>query len=260
MANSEPTAIITGASSGIGRALALRLAKRGYRLVLIARGEAKLREAAKQIGSQTSCDVVPMDLADAGMVQAKAGELASGYGPVRVLVNNGGGGVYEPFMEIDEAAVRQLMQVHYFAAATLMRAVLPGMLEAGTGRIVNVASIAAEVGPWGHGPYAAAKAALIALTQSLAAEYSEKDVRFSYVSPGVIKTAFFDGPGYERMAQTVEQHGIKADRVARAIEKMIDHPKLAVTVPGSYRFLSLIKAISPSLAHRLVAKNSRPES
>lgn len=258
MAAQKQTAVVTGASSGIGRSVAARLAIRGYRLVLIARREEKLREVAAGLKGAAACDVWPMDLSDADAVGEVGRRLVREYESIDVLVNNGGGGIYEPFLELDDAAVRALMEVHYFAPAALMRAVLPGMIERGYGRVINVASIATAVGPWGHGPYAAAKAAMVALTESVAGECEGKGVRLTYVNPGVVKTAFFDSPGYEKMAETVRKHGIEADRVAAAIERCIDRPRLAVTVPGAYRFLGFIKAISPGLAHRMVTASSRP--
>lgn len=253
------TAIITGASGGIGQAVAQRLAKRGLRLVLVARGKEKLEALAGQLSETTKCDVFPLDLADQDAVNQAAPRLIKDFGKVSVLINNGGAGMYKPFLESDQNEINQLMQVHYFSPAQLIRAALPGMLENGFGRIVNVASIAAQMGPWGHSGYGAAKAALLTLTESLACEYTQDDVRFSVVSPGVIKTDFFNKQEYSAMAKTVDKYGIAPDRVAKVIEKLIDRPKLSVIVPCWYRTLPVISAVSPALGHRAVKNGSKPK-
>jgi short-subunit dehydrogenase len=257
MAMNQATAVITGASSGIGRAVAQRLATRGCGLVILARRENRLYSVAEQLRtSGAACRVLALDLGRPEQVEAAALELASK--PVDILINSGGEGACTRFLDADATREREMMQVHYHAPATLIRHLLPGMLDRGRGHVINIASISAKMGPWGHSSYASAKAAMTALTQSLAADYPDSGVQFSYVNPGVVRTEFFEKPGMAVMAAQVRQYGISVERVADAIIALLDRPRLELCVPRSYRLLDLFKAMSPTWCHRLVARGSRP--
>ncbi len=255
--NTRKKALITGASSGIGYELAKLVAQRGYETVLLARRKDKLETLAAELSEHAPSFVVAGDLAAEATTTEVVAQIEQTHPQIDLLVNNAGFGKLAPFLEHTDADHRGLMQIHYFAPVTLINAFLPGMLERQRGHIINVASIAAKMGPWGHSTYAAAKAAMVSLTQSLAAEYPDQGVHFNYVNPGIVVTEFFDGEGYDAMSQSVRKHGIDVHKVARAINKLIDKPKLELCVPRHYRMLDWIKAISPSWAQRIVAKNSR---
>ena len=256
--SAPPLAVVTGASSGIGAATATLLAQRGYRTILIARRTERIAALAQQLSSQARSVALTLDLEQPDLLEPAMRGILAEHGPIDLLINNAGGNTLCPTLDLPMDAHQRLMQVHYFAPLALIRATLPGMLERRRGHVINITSIATKMGPWGHGAYAAAKSALVSLTQSLAAEYGDQGVRFSYVKPGVVKTEFFDGPGYKQMSQQVETHGISADVVARKIVGLLDRPRLELCVPRHYRVLDWIKAIHPGLAHALVTRNSRP--
>lgn len=253
-----PLAVITGASSGIGLATATLFAQRGYRTILIARRTDRIKALAQQLSAHASSTAVTLDLENAEQIEPAMHRIIAEHGPIDVLINNAGGNTLCPTLDLPMDEHQRLMQVHYFAPLTLIRAALPTMLERQRGHVINITSIATKMGPWGHGAYAAAKCALVSLTQSLAAEYGDQGVRFSYVNPGVVKTQFFDSPGYEQISKQVETHGINAETVARKIVGLIDRPRLERCVPRHYRILDWIKAIHPGLAHALVTRSSRP--
>ncbi|MBL4700847.1 MAG: SDR family NAD(P)-dependent oxidoreductase [Phycisphaeraceae bacterium] len=257
MSPKQPIIWITGASSGIGAELARQLSPRANRVVLIARREDRLAALTDLLPNAVA---VPLDLSDADQIREKIPQVITEHGAPDVLFNNAGFGDYRPVAQLTEAEHLQIMQVNYLAPAALIHHVLPHMLKNNAGHVINIASIAAKFGPWGHGPYAAAKAALIALTQSLAIEHEGINVHFSYVCPGMIKTEFFDTRGYEtpHMQKQVTKHGIPVDKAVTKMVKLLDKPKLELCVPGHYRILDFIKAMSPSLAMKLVAKGSRP--
>jgi len=250
-------AVVTGSSSGIGRQVAILLARRGFRLILVARRLDRLNRLVADLGPAANARAMVVDLADANATAAAADQLAS-EATVDVLVNVAGFGVCVPFLEHAGSLDRRLMQVHYFAPAALIRAILPGMLARRSGQIINVASIATKVGPWGHGAYAASKSALVAMTQSLASEHIESGVHFSYVNPGIVQTEFFDHESFASMAATVKRRGISSTAAARRIVSLLDHPRLELCIPRHYRVLDWLYALSPSWAHRLVARSSRP--
>jgi NAD(P)-dependent dehydrogenase (short-subunit alcohol dehydrogenase family) len=201
MADSTGLAVVTGSSSGIGRETARAFAVRGYRTVLIARRLDLLEELAADLGRYAPSVPLALDLSAEEAVESELSRVAEQAGSVDVLVNCAGHGMYRPFLEDCSDDHHQLMRVHYFGAAAAMRAVLPAMLARGRGHIVNVGSMSTKMGPWGHGGYAAAKAALTALTESLSAEYGPSGVRFSVVHPGIVDTPYYRGPSLAPLRQ-----------------------------------------------------------
>lgn len=253
-----PLAVVTGASSGIGKAIAIQFARRGIRTVLAARRMERLTDLANELRTFAPSWPYALDLLDTDAVGRAIGDITAQHGPIDVLVNNGGSSICRPVRDYEDHDFHRLMQMHFFAHARLIRDVLPGMLGRRRGHVINIASISSKMGPWGHGGYAAAKCAIVSLTQTLAAEHPDSGVHFSYVHPGVIKTEFFDNPGYEQMAAQVRKHGIEPDMVARKVVRLLDRPRLELCVPRLYRILDWFKAIHPGWAHRIVARGSRP--
>ena len=254
-----PLALVTGASSGIGRQVATELARRGYRTLLVARRRDRIEALARELSAFAPAQAVPLDLADAEAIEPTVTALLGQHGPVRVLVNNAGYGLYRRVLECTPDEHRRLMQVNYFAAVSLIMAVLPRMLPLGGGHVINIASISTKTGPWGHGAYAAAKSALVTLTQTLSVEYAGTGVHFSYVNPGMVDTEFFDAPEYAALARRYRRRAISAERVARKIVRLLDRPELELCVPRHYRVLDWLGALSPGLLSRLVGGASRPQ-
>ncbi len=190
-------ALVTGASSGIGRAFAERLARDGYDLVVVARRRGRLEELASRLRSDpgVAVEIIAADLGDPASlarVERRAGE-----GPdIDLLVNNAGFGAYMPFARLPPERVEQLIRVHVVATTRLARAVVPGMLERGRGTIVNVASMLAfsatiPPDPMPHRVvYAATKAYLVAFSQALAAELGSSAIKVQALCPGTVATEF----------------------------------------------------------------------
>jgi len=257
--STAPLAIVTGASSGIGKATATALAHAGYRTLLIARREDRLRELAAQLSQHQLSVALPLDLEDAAIIEETIANALSVHGPADVLINNAGASICKPMLWQSMEDHHRIMQVHYFAAVQMIHATLPVMLDRGKGHLINIASMSTKMGPWGHSAYAAAKCALVSLTQTMAMDYAGKGVHFSYVNPGLVQTEFFDNPGYEVLEPILKKRGIPPEKVAKAIVKLLKKPRLEVCIPRLYRILDLFKAISPQWAHRIVAKGSKPQ-
>ena len=180
-------AIITGAGSGIGRAIALRLARDGWDIGVLDRDEAGAATTAAQVhqlGRQAA--LATADVGQRGQVQDAVGRLRAALGPVGVLVNNAGILRTAPFMDTTEADWRATLSVNLDGVFHGCQAVLPAMLAQGAGCIVNMSSWTGKKGVPNHAAYSASKAAVIALTQSLAAEVAGQGVRVNAVCPGVI--------------------------------------------------------------------------
>ncbi len=192
----DRTAIVTGAGTGIGRAIASTLHAHGARVVLAGRRRDRLAETASLLGDRTL--IVPTDVTAPDQVQALADAAAEfGQGRIDILVNNAGVMRFAPFQQADEAHWQTMMDVNCWGPRRLMAAVLPAMRGGGSGgggSIVNIASIAGEHAFPGAAAYGAAKRALRHISQVLAMEEAAHGVRVNVICPGVVEdTDLLDG-------------------------------------------------------------------
>ena len=197
----SPLALVTGASSGIGKAFAERLAADGYNLIVVGRRRDRLEELAASI-PDTTVQVAVADLAtDAGI--DTVAELVSAQNP-DLLVNNAGVAHYMPMVDLPAATARELLQVKVVAPTLLSRAALAGMIGRGTGTIINVAGMIAFSGPaeapapaGGRSVYTGTLAHTVALTQALNSELAGTGVGVHVVCPGVVATEFHTVQGMD---------------------------------------------------------------
>jgi short-subunit dehydrogenase len=235
--------VVTGASSGIGEAIARRLAARGHDLVLVARREDRLDALARELGERyaVTAAVEAVDLADAGERAAFADSLRGR--EVAGLVNNAGVGAFGPVADADPSHLRMLVALNVAAVQELTAAVLGGMVERGEGAVLVVASIL------GHGPvplnatYAASKAFAIALSEAVHAELLGSGVSSTVLSPGPVRTGIYGPSG----AESLESLGPDAlwqepDEVARAAVAAMERGDRSAT---------------PGLANQLAAAGGR---
>jgi NAD(P)-dependent dehydrogenase (short-subunit alcohol dehydrogenase family) len=179
-------ALVTGATSGIGRAVALQLAREGVEVVIHGRDEergAQTVDAIISAGGKAS--FVAADLTNAADVQWLAGEA----GDVDILINNAGISVFAPTAEFDVSTLDRMLASNVRAPFILVAALAPGMVARGHGSIVSVSSMAGAVGLVGGAAYGATKASLEAMTRAWAAEYSASGVRVNAIAPGPVYTA-----------------------------------------------------------------------
>jgi 3-oxoacyl-[acyl-carrier protein] reductase len=188
---SEKRALVTGASGGIGGAVARALHGAGAAVALSGTREAPLRELADALGERAH--VVPCDLSDGAALDALPKRAAEAMGGVDVLVNNAGITRDQLFIRMSDADWARVLDLNLGAAMRLSRGVLRGMMKARWGRIVNVTSVVGSIGNPGQANYAAAKAALQAMGKSIAAEVAQRGVTVNAVAPGFISTAMTDG-------------------------------------------------------------------
>ncbi|GGL64441.1 short-chain dehydrogenase [Streptomyces fumigatiscleroticus] len=190
------TAVVTGASSGIGAEYAEQLARQGWNLVLVARRAERLTGLARELGESTGAAVetVVADLAQSADLARVAERVAAE--DVALVVNNAGINGYGPFTEVDPALLVKVLDVNVTAPTVLARAALPGMLARGRGAVVNVASLLAFAGALPPGPlphravYGGTKGYMVTFTRTLAAELAGTPVRVQVVCPGLTATEF----------------------------------------------------------------------
>ncbi len=250
----QKTVVITGASSGIGRAAALELARRGANLVLAARRAEQLEDvgiACRALG--VNCITVVTDVTQRG----DCDRLIATAGTVDVLVNNAGFATFDPIESAKPDDLESMMQTNYFGAVWCAKAVLPQMLARGAGTIVNVASIAGIMGYARMGGYCATKFAMIGFSETLRDEVLSRGVRVATVCPGTVETEFFvkaergKMPGASRLMLA-----IKPEVVARAIGDAAEDGRYRRILPlGAAAFMRL-KELFPRFAHMLMRRVS----
>lgn len=228
----DRVAVVTGASSGIGAEIARDLVRRGHQVVLVARTQAKLEALAAELGP--GAHVLAADLSDRA---ARAGLLdritALGLSP-DILVNNAGLSTLGPVHRSDPEAEMQMVEVDVLAVVDLCSRFLPGMVERGTGAVLNVASTAAFQPLPGQAGYGAGKVFVLSYTQSLSAELKGTGVSVSVLCPGPVDTGFGAAAGFtkEQADEALPAFmWIPADVVARTALDGLDRGKLVV-IPG----------------------------
>jgi 3-oxoacyl-[acyl-carrier protein] reductase len=184
------TALVTGASQGIGRACALELARAGARVAVAARSEEKLNAVAAEIaGMGGAAAVFLLDLASEESIKACAKAAVAHFGSVEILVNNAGVTRDGLSLRMKRADWDAVLETNLTGTFLMTQAVLSPMLKARWGRVVNITSVVGETGQAGQANYAASKAGLIGLTKSLARELASRSITVNAVAPGYIETA-----------------------------------------------------------------------
>jgi 2-hydroxycyclohexanecarboxyl-CoA dehydrogenase len=185
----DKIAVVTGGASGIGRAIALRLARSGLHVALWDLDAAGAgRVAAEIVGLGRRSLALEVDVASFGAAEAAAARVRGELGPVSVLVNDAGFGEIVPVAEMTERQWDRMVDVHLKGCFNCTRALVEDMIGAGWGRIVNISSVAALKGATGFAHYAAAKAGILGFTRSLALEISPCGVTVNAIAPGLIDT------------------------------------------------------------------------
>jgi Short-chain dehydrogenases of various substrate specificities len=266
--------LITGASAGIGEAVALEAAKRGARLVLAARREGLLRNVKDLVESRgAEALVVPTDMADTAQVEALAQKALDHFGRVDILVNNAGYGQMGPVEEVDVAAMRRQFEVNVFGLHALTRALLPQMRERGSGRILNLSSVAGQMSMPFSGVYSATKFAVEALSDALRVEVAPFGIKVIVIEPGPVATEFGrvaeetfaavvnpNGP-YKAILDKAAELASSFHKMAWPVEKVVEPILRAMTDPhpsdrytaftGGKLALGLMRLLPAALADQM---------
>lgn len=234
-------ALVTGASSGIGAALAERFAAAGATVGICARREARLAEVLERCRAHAPASAMRVcDLADFAQVDALASWALDTLGAVDVLVNNAGIPKRKRVTDLDFATVEAVMRVNYLSPIRLTLALLPHMLERGSGLLVNISSVAATLSSPGEAAYDASKAALSVFSEAMAVDLWDSGVRALVVYPGVVATELFSIPDNDPLPAAIEP--IPVSELVDGVMDAIARDALEVYVPGFFKDLAAGKA------------------
>jgi len=261
MGSPKQVAVVTGASAGIGRAVAIRLAADGYAVVLAARSRETLDQLQDEIAESGSVAVaVPCDVSDPNDLVNLTEQTLERFGRIDVLVNNAGVDCFAHFENVEVDQILQTIEVNLTGTILLTRQVIPTMLRQGSGAIINMASTAGKHCPAYGAVYGSTKAALIGFTEGLRGEFLDRGITATAVCPGFTK----DGGIYDRMVKKSGRRtsaavgGTNTVAVTKAISKAIRNgpPEIIVNWPPM-RPVFALKSIFPRLGEKLILAASR---
>jgi short-subunit dehydrogenase len=238
-------AVVTGGATGIGAALARRLADRGLVCVLLGRRKEPLRDLAGEIGAEYEvCDV-----SDRNAVERTAEGIRERHPAVGLLVNNAGIPGRVGFLDATPETIEELVRVNYLGSVWCLRAFLPALEAAAPAQVVNLVSVAGTVA---LGPYSASKHAQLAFSRSVAAELRPRGVHVLTVNPGFVETEGF--PQQRLRDRGLGRIVVGPDYVADQIVRALERNRTEIFVPGWYRAAAWGQSAAPALATRLAGR------
>jgi len=254
-ASTKRLVLITGASAGIGRASASAFARRGYRVLAVARRRELLDELAAEQAGAASVIAIPADISEEASTAAMSRRVLDEFGVPDVVVANAGIGLDALFTETSNRALRRLFEVNFFGVIATVKPFLPGMLERGSGRLLIVSSIVGKRGIPHYSAYSASKFALHGLADSLRSELIGSGVTVGLICPSTTDTDFQkralrEGPSQNSLRP--RQHS--AEAVAEFIVKMAGSTRHEVIVGIEAKLLHLANRIAPKWVDRLLAR------
>lgn len=258
MSHAEPArrvGVVTGASSGIGAALAVRLAAAGWLPVLLARRRERLEALAAEVGG----DLEVCDVGDRASVESSAAAILRRHPVISLLVNNAGIPGRSDFTTLQPERIEELVRVNYLGSVWCLRELLPGLERARpSSHVVNVVSVAGTVAVPASGPYSASKHAQLAFSRATAASLRRRGVRVHTVNPGFVETEGF--PQRRALGSRLFRRAvIGPDDVARHIVERLDGDSSETFVPPWYRAFALAQTLAPTTTARVAGRFVRPK-
>ena len=253
---------ITGASSGIGQALALVCAQMGAEIILSARRLPELERVRLDLPQPERHISVSMDVADEAQVQAAYQKVLDTKGRIDWLINNAGLSQRALIADTSMDTERKIMEIDYFAQVYLTKTVLPTLLQQGSGRVVFVSSVAGLLGTQYRASYSAAKAAIHMWANSLRAEVAAQGVEVSVIFPGFVKTNVsfnaLNGAGQAQGHQDEAiENGLEADVFANKVVKSLLKGQEYIVVGGAKEKLGvMVSRLSPSILYKMIRKTA----
>lgn len=249
---------MTGASSGIGAALARAFAARGVRVGLVARRRERLDALAAELGGSARALALSFDVGEAGAAPEAVRTILDAWGRLDLLVNAAGEARHVLFKDQDVADIERLVRVNYLGVVRMMKAALEPMRAAGAGWIVNVSSVAGRIGQPDEAAYAASKFAVTGLSESLVYELRPLGIHVLTVFPALVRTEMFTPEVLARMPPGAERSFVEVDAFAAAVLRALERGAHELTVPRSVGIAYVVRALMPRFFRAQVARIRLP--
>jgi short-subunit dehydrogenase len=252
--------VITGASMGIGEAIATVFAQQGASVVLLSRDSARAEAARNRIGFMERTAAFSCDVRHAEEIDQVIGLTLHHFRRIDVWINNAGQGLLDSVSQMDLSACHEMFETNFFGAVTAMQKVIPVMVQQGSGTIINISSVAGHIPLPFHAAYSATKFALNALGKAARVELRKAGVHVMTVCPGYVRTAFGENAvrGHElKKVRPNSVRGITADRVARATLQGYQKQKREVIVPWTMHIPVKLYQLFPGLVERAMGRMAK---
>jgi uncharacterized protein len=244
-------ALVTGASSGIGRQIAVDLSARGATVVASSRSLERLQETAAELKRHGGAsEVIECDVSDAAAVERMVEAALKKFGRIDILVNNAGFGAYQPLAESSRETIDTMTATNYLGTVYCTRAVLPSMITRRSGAIVNIASVSGIIGTPQMSLYCATKFAQVGLSESLYNELKPYGIHVAVVCPGPVRTNFRSGFD-DHAPHPPEFVVLDPADVSRAVMQAIEKRKFQIVQPKPLAFVCFLKGVIPGLVRFL---------
>jgi short-subunit dehydrogenase len=260
---SGKVAVITGASMGIGEAMAKTFAANGARVVLLSRDAGRAEEARTRLGRPNQTLALSCDVRNREEIDRVLSLTLHHFGRIDIWINNAGHGIVDSVEHVDMAACRDTFETNFFGALASMQGVIPVMLQQGSGSIINVSSVAGHIPLPFHAIYSATKFAMNALGKAANAELKTRGIHVMTVCPGYVRTSFGANALRGKEAKTVRPsstRGITADRVAKAVLEAYLKQKREVVVPWTMQPMIKIYQLFPGLVEWAMVRMAKPRN
>jgi short-subunit dehydrogenase len=260
---SGKVAVITGASMGIGEAIARTFADHGARVVLLSRDAGRVEEARTRLGRPHQTLALSCDVRNREEIDRVLSLTLHHFGRIDIWVNNAGHGILDSVAQVDMAACRDTFETNFFGALASMQGVIPVMLQQGTGAIINVSSVAGHIPLPFHAIYSATKFAMNALGKAANVELKTQGIHVMTVCPGYVRTDFGNNAVRGREAKTVRPsgaRGITAERVAKAVLEGYAKQKREVVVPWTMHPVIKVYQLFPGLVEWAMVRMAKPRN
>lgn len=252
-------AVLTGAASGIGREIAIELARHGCTPILVDIKEGKLAETLDVVRKHAAASTAEVcDVSNQAQVVRMVQVICERHGRIDILVNNAGMMIVKLFDELSEDELDRQMAVNFYGALSLIQAVIPVMEKQGRGVILNVASVGGKLVVPGTAVYAASKAALYAFSESLYYELRDRGIHVGVVVPGGIRTGIFDNVSTRLGEYYRDQCTTSPSKVTKSIREAIEKERFETVVPFSARILLMVHGAVPGIFRKSLLRRLRP--
>ena len=249
MSENERVAVITGASSGIGAALARRLTERGWHCVLLARRVDRL----EQVAAGTNAEIEPCDVSSRKEVERVAARVLKRHPAIGLLVNSAGIPAHGSFLTASPERIEQVIRTNYLGSVWCLRAFLPGLERGKPSQVVNIASVAGTTVVPDAGPYSASKHAQLAFSRALRAELRPRGISVLAVNPGPVATEGFPQTRLIRR-RSMRWTVLRPEQIAAKIVRAIERGRTEVVIPRWMRIAGISTGLFPATVTRMVAR------